>query len=135
VAVAPDGTAVVAWRSAAGVSATLRRGHHTFGTPGKLASFANGEAAKDLAVAVGPSGDAAALWLVHSPDGDRVQAALRHGAKARFAKASALTGAVPGASWSDPQIVLDVNGNAVAVWGAMIGGHPSIQATAYDAAG
>lgn len=135
VAVAADGTAVVAWRSAAGVSATLRRGHHAFATPGRLAELADGERTTGLAVAVGPGGDAAAMWLVHADKGDRVQAALRHGATGRFAKASPLTGSVPGASWSDPQVVVDQHGDALAVWGAMIDGHPSIQATAYDAAG
>jgi hypothetical protein len=133
VAVGADGTAVVAWRSPAGIAATLRRGHHSFGAPGTLAELADGERATGLAVAVGPAGDAAALWLVHAEKGDRVQAALRHGATARFAKASALTGDVPGAAWTDPQVVVDANGNALAVWGAMIDGHPSIQGTAYDA--
>src|SRR3954447_17254370 len=107
VAVAADGTAVVAWRSPEGISAALRRGHGTFRSPGRLASLTDGETAKDLAVAVGPKGDAAALWLVDSDDGERVQAALRHGPRARFARASALTGKVPGAHWSEPQIVLD----------------------------
>src|SRR4051812_73239 len=37
VAVAPDGTAVVAWRSPAGVSAAVRRKHGRFGSPGRLA--------------------------------------------------------------------------------------------------
>jgi hypothetical protein len=134
VAVAADGTAVVAWRTTAGIAATLRRGHHSFGAPGTLAKLADGERATGLAVAVGPGGDAAALWLVHADKGDRVQAALRHGATARFAKASALTGDIPGAGWSDPQVVVDGRGNALTVWGAMIDGHPSIQATAYDAA-
>jgi hypothetical protein len=134
VAVAADGTAVVAWQSAAGIAATLRRGHHSFGTPGTLGELADGERATGLAVAVGPRGDAAALWVAHAAKGDRVQAALRHGATGRFAKASALTGDVPGAGWSDPQVVVDPSGNALAVWGAMIDGHPSIQATAYDAA-
>jgi hypothetical protein len=83
-------------------------------------------------VGVGPGGDAAALWLVHADKGDRVQAALRHGPTARFAKASALTADIPGAAWADPQIVLDQNGDALAVWGAMIDGHPSIQAAAFD---
>jgi hypothetical protein len=133
VAVAADGTAVVAWSSSDGVSAALRRGHGTFRSPGRLASLNDGETAKDLAVAVGPKGDAAALWLVDSDDGERVQAALRHGARARFAKASPLTGKVPGAHWSEPQIVLDGDGNALAVWGAMIDGHPSIQAATFDA--
>jgi hypothetical protein len=133
VAVASDGTAVVAWSSPEGVSAALRRGHGTFRSPGRLTSLGDGETAKDLAVAVGPKGDAAALWLVDSADGERVQAALRHGPRARFAKASALTGKVPGAHWSEPQIVLDDGGNALAVWGAMIDGHPSIQAATFDA--
>jgi hypothetical protein len=133
VAVASDGTAVVAWRSPAGISASLRRGHNGFGTPGKLGSLAKGESATDLAVGVGPGGDAAALWLVHADKGDRVQAALRHGPTARFAKASALTADIPGAGWTDPQIVLDQKGDTLAVWGAMIDGHPSIQAAAFDA--
>lgn len=133
VAVASDGTAVVAWSSPAGVSAALRRGHGTFRSPGRLASLKDGETAKGLAVAVGPKGDAAALWLVDSDDGERVQAALRHGARARFAKASALTGKVPGARWSEPQVVVGQDGDVLAVWGAMIDGHPSIQASTFDA--
>ena len=133
VAVASDGTAVVAWESKAGVSAALRRGHGGFGRPGRLAKLGAGEKATDLAVTVGPKGDAAALWMIHTPDGDRVQAALRHGATARFAAASNLTDKVPGADWSDPQIVLDQSGDALAVWGAMVDGHPSIQATTFNA--
>jgi hypothetical protein len=135
VAVASNGTAVVAWRSPAGISATLRRGHGGFGAPGKLGGLAKGERLTDLAVGVGPRGDAAAMWLIHAANGERVQAALRHGPTARFAKASALTADIPGASWTDPQVVLDQNGDALAVWGAMIDGHPSIQAAAFDAAG
>ena len=133
VAVAPDGTAVVAWRSPAGVSAALRRRHGSFATPSRLAALDPGQSATDLAVAVGPGGDAAALWTLHSGAGDRVQAALRHGARARFATASSLTPTVPGAHWSDPQIVVDQNGSALAVWGAMVDGHPSVQAAAYNA--
>jgi hypothetical protein len=133
VAVASDGTAVVAWKSPTGVSAALRRGHRGFGSPGRLAKLGDGEQAVDLAVNVGPEGDAAALWTVHTADGDRVHAALRHGPTARFAKASALTAVVAGAHWSDPQVVLDAKGNAIAVWGAMIDGHPSIQATTFAA--
>jgi hypothetical protein len=83
-------------------------------------------------VAVGPAGDAAAMWLVDTDQGERVQAALRHGPRARFSTASALTGVVAGAHWSDPQIVLDEHGNALAVWGAMIDGYPSIQAATFD---
>ena len=133
VAVADDGTAVIAWKSASGVSAAVRKGHQRFGTPGHLAKLASGEKATDLAVAIGARGDAAAMWLVHGADGDRVEAALRHGPRARFAKASALTPHVPGASWSDPEIVVDAKGNAVAIWGALTDGHPSIQATTFDA--
>ena len=133
-AVAADGSAVVAWKSPKGVSAALRKGHRGFGTPGRLASLRDGQTATGLAVAVGPKGDAAAMWLVRTDSGEKVQAALRHGSRARrFARASALTGDVAGAHWSDPQIVVDPSGNALAVWGAMIDGHPSIQAAAYDA--
>jgi hypothetical protein len=134
VAVAPGGTAVVAWRTPAGISAALRSGHRRFGSPGRLATLAAGQTTPDLAVGIGPRGDAAALWLLHGPDGDRVQAALRHGPTARFAKASDLTAAIPRAGWSGPRVAVDQNGNALAVWGAMIDGYPSIQGTAYDAA-
>lgn len=134
VAVAADGTAVVAWRSPQGVSAALRRRHGTFRRASRLAKLDSSQTATDLAVAVGPEGDAAALWTIHGDGGDRVQAALRHGPRARFARASALTGTVPGAHWSDPQVVIDGYGNAVAIWGAMIDGHPSVQAAAYDPA-
>jgi hypothetical protein len=133
VAVASDGTAVVAWKSPEGVSAALRRGHERFRRPAHLVRLAGGESASALSVAVGPKGDAAAVWTVHSPSGDRVQAALRHGARARFATASSLTASIPGAGWSDPQVVLDAHGNALAVWGATVDGHPSVQAATYDA--
>lgn len=133
VAVAPDGTAVVAWRTPAGVSASLRSGHRRFGSPGRLAVLAKGEKASGLAVGVGPRGDAAALWTVRDPAGERVEAALRHGPRARFAKATALTAKVPGAHWSNPQVVLDPDGSALAVWGAMIDGRPSIHAAGYNA--
>jgi hypothetical protein len=134
VAVAPDGTAVVAWRSQAGVAASLRRGHSPFGTPGTLASLAKGERATGLAGAVGPHGDAATLWTIHAADGDRVEGALRHGSGARFARASRLSGPVAHAAWSDPQVVVAPSGSALAVWGALIDGRPSIQAAAYDPA-
>jgi hypothetical protein len=115
------------------VSAALRRRHGTFRSPGRLASLKDGEKATDLTVAVGPEGDAAALWLVDSDQGERVLAALRHGPRARFSTASALTAVVPGAHWSDPQVVLGDQGDAVAVWGAMIDGHPSIQSATFNA--
>ena len=83
--------------------------------------------------AVGTNGDAAAMWLVHGPDGDSVQAALRHGPRARFAKASALTGDVPGSVLESAADRVDAKGNALAVWGAMVDGHPSIQAATFDA--
>ena len=134
VAVAADGTAVVAWRSPQGVSAALRRRHGTFRRASRLAKLDAGQSATDIAVAVGPEGDAAALWTIHSDAGDRVQAALRHGARARFARASALTANVPGAHWSEPQVVIDRYGNAIAIWGAMIDGHPSVQAAAFNPA-
>jgi hypothetical protein len=133
VAVAADGTAVVAWRSREGISAVLRHGHSRFGSPGRLAKLEDDQEATSLAVAVGAKGDAAAMWMLHTADGERVQAALRHGRRARFAKASALTPPVAGAHWSDPQIALDEHGNAVAVWGAMIDGQPSIQGATFDA--
>lgn len=131
VAVGSDGTAVVAWKSATGVSAVLRQGHGGFSSPSRLAELKGGAKATDIAVTVGPRGDAGALWMLHGPNGDRVEAALRHGPRARFAKASALTADVPGAVWSQPQIVLDRHGNALAVWGAMVDGHPSIQASTF----
>jgi hypothetical protein len=133
VAVAADGTAVVAWRSPEGISAALRHGHSSFGSPGRLAALDKGDKATDLAVAVGPDGDAAALWLLDTDKGERVQASLRHGPRARFAKASSLTAPVDGAHWSEPQIVVGEHGSALAIWGALIDGHPSIQASTFAA--
>jgi hypothetical protein len=133
VAVAADGTAVVAWRSPEGVSAALRRRHGTFRRASRLAALEAGQSAANLAVAVGTEGDAAAVWTIHAADGERVEASLRHGARARFAKASPLTAIVPGAHWTDPQVALDAKGDALAVWGAMIDGNPSVQAATYDA--
>jgi len=131
VAVAPDGTAVVAWRSPAGVSASLRLGHRRFGAARHLARLGDGADVTALTAAVGPGGDAAALWTVHASDGDQVQAALRHGKHARFAPVSNLTARVSGARWSEPQVVLDAKGNALAIWGALVDGHPSIQASSF----
>jgi hypothetical protein len=129
--VAADGSAVVAWRSDAGVSASMRRGHRTFGPSAVLSSLKPGQNVTDLAVAAAANGDAAALWTVHADDGDRVAAALRiH--RRRFTRAHALTALVPGAAWSDPQIVLGNDGAALAIWGAMIDGRPSIQAATHD---
>ena len=133
VAVAPDGSAVVAWKSPDGISAALRPEHRSFRPAARLASLDAGQTPGDLAVAIGPGGDAATLWTVHAAGGDVVQASLRHGAHARFTKASVLTPSVAGAKWSDPQIVLDAHGNAIAVWGALVDGSPSIQAASYDA--
>lgn len=132
VAVAPDGSAVVAWCSSAGVSAALRHGHRSFGTPTLLSSLKDGAQAMDLSVSEGARGDAAAMWTVHRSDGDTVVAATRR-AHHRFGHAHALTTRIAGAGWSDPQIVLDGEGDALAVWGAKVDGHPSIQAAAYDA--
>ena len=133
VAVAPDGTAVVAWRTATGVSAAIRKGHRRFGSPGRLAALEKGQKATALAVGVGADGDAAAVWTVRDEEGERVHAALRRAANRRFARGKALTAVVPGAKWSEPQIVLDASGNALAVWGGMIDGRPAIHATAYNA--
>ena len=135
VAVAADGTAVVAWKSDAGVSAVLRRGHRRFGGVTQLAKLDKDAKATNLAVTVGPKGDAGALWTVHTAGGDQVQASLRHGSTARFARASNLTPKIAGAGWADPEIVVDERGNAVAVWGALIDGHPSIQSSTFTPAG
>ncbi|MFL5895337.1 MAG: hypothetical protein ACJ76Z_09495 [Thermoleophilaceae bacterium] len=131
VAVAADGSAVVAWHSSAGVSAALRHGHRAFAPAVVLSSLPNGGTATDLAVAVGARGDSAALWTVHRSDGDTVVAATRR-AHHRFGHAHALTARVASAGWSDPQVVVDRSGDVLAVWGAAIGGHPSIQAAAYN---
>jgi hypothetical protein len=131
VAVAADGSAVVAWRTADAVEASLRHGHAPFKPAVALTKLADGTKATGLTVGIGARGDAAALWTLHTADGDQVVAALRHGA-GRFAHAYALTPKVPGAAWSDPQVVLGPVGQALAVWGAMTDGHPSIQAASYD---
>jgi len=133
VAVAADGSAVVAWRSPEGVSAALRRGHGGFRDARPLTKLKDGTTATSLTVGMGPRGDAAALWTVHADAGDQVVASMRHG-RSRFSHAYSLTPKVPGAGWSDPQVVLGRSGQALAIWGALTDGHPSIQAAAYNAA-
>lgn len=131
VAVASDGSAVVAWRTEDAVAAAARRGHGAFHAARVLATLAEGEKAADLAVAVGARGDAAALWTVHADGGDNVRAAVRRG-KGRFLKARDLSADLPGAGLSDPDVAVDAGGNALAVWGAMTDGRPSINAAAYS---
>jgi len=132
VAVAADGTAVVAWHTGEAVSASVRRGHGAFKSAVVLASLADGERATGLTVGVSSKGDAAAVWTVHSDAGDRVISSVRHGRFQHFRHPHALTAEVAGAAWADPQVTLGADGSALAVWGAMIDGHPSIQAAAYD---
>jgi hypothetical protein len=131
VAVAPDGSAVVAWHTDDRVEAALRHGHAPFKPAVVLMKLAGGARSTGLTAGIGPRGDAAAVWTLHTADGDQVVAALRHG-RGRFAHAYALTAKIPGAGWSDPQVVLGQGGQALAVWGALTDGHPSIQAAAYD---
>jgi hypothetical protein len=131
VAVASDGSAVVAWRSRSAVSASLRHGHGAFKRAVALTKLNDGARATGLTVGIGPRGDAAAVWTLHREEGDQVVAALRHG-RGRFAHAYSLTPKIPSAGWSDPQVVLGPKGQALAVWGAFIDGRPSIQAATYD---
>jgi hypothetical protein len=130
VAVAADGSAVVAWQSQDGIAATLRSGHGAFRPAADLTKLKDGATATSLTVGMGPRGDAAALWTVHADAGDQVVAAMRHG-RSRFSHAYSLTAKVPGAAWSDPQVVLGESGQALAIWGALTDGHPAIQAAMY----
>ena len=114
-----------------GISAALRHGHAGFKPAAQLTTFKDGATETDLTVGMGAHGDAAAVWTLHGGAGDQVVAALRHG-RGRFAHAYSLTAKVSGAAWSDPQVVLSPSGAALAVWGSMVDGHPSVQAAAYS---
>jgi hypothetical protein len=95
-----------------------------------LGALEKGEKATAVSVSVGPNGDAAALWTVDAKGGDSVRAAIRRG-KSRFGRAAAVSPDVKGAGFSDPQIRVGADGRALAVWGALIDGRPSINATTF----
>jgi hypothetical protein len=130
VAVSPDGSALVAWRTSKSVSAAARRGHGAFKAAAVLGELESGEKATDVSVAVGPAG-AAALWTVDSKQGDRARAAIRRGVTHSFGKPRSVSAAVEGAGLSDPQVVVGRDGGALAVWGALVDGRPSIHVAAY----
>lgn len=130
VAVSADGTALVAWRTAGAVSASARRGHGAFKPAAVLGKLEKGERATDVAVAVGRKG-AAALWMVDSDHGARAHAAIRRGVTHNFGRPRAISSAIDGVSLSDPEVVVGRDGGALAVWGALVDGRPSIHAAAY----
>lgn len=126
VAVGADGTAVVAWRNAKGVAASLRPARRRF-PPG--AQLGEGERVGNLALTVGPRGDAAAVWTARGPNGPTVEAALRARGR-RFGRARTISAAVESAAWDDPQVAIGPNGHVLAVWGGTIDGRPVVLSAA-----
>lgn len=126
VAVGADGTAVIAWRNAKGVAASLRPSRRRW-RPG--AQLGEGERVGNLALAVGPRGDAAAVWTARGPDGPTVDAALRSAGR-RFGRARTISATVEKASWDDPQVAIGPKGDVLAVWGGTIDGRPVILSAA-----
>lgn len=124
VAVGADGTAVVAWRNAKGVAASLRPARRRW-RPGT--QLGEGEHPGRLSVAVGARGDAAAVWTDRGPAGPSVQAALRAPGR-RFGRARRISAVVEKASWDAPQVAIGPKGHALAVWGGTIDGRPVILA-------
>ena len=128
--VAPDGTALVAWRTSSSVSAAARRGHGAFKSAQVLGRVDKGEKPSEVSVSVDGDG-AAVLWTVDDKSGDRTCAAMRRGVTHNFGKPRVLSSDVDGATLSDPQVVVGPRGIALAVWGALVDGRPSIHVAGY----
>lgn len=126
VAVGADGTAVIAWRNAKGVAASLRPARRRFRRGTQLGE---GERVGNLALTVGPRGDAAAVWTARGPGGPTVEAALRARGR-RFGRARTISAAAEKAAWDDPQVAIGANGHVLAVWGGTIDGRPVILSAA-----
>lgn len=127
VAIGADGTAVVAWRSPAGVAASLRPPRRSFGRRTELGALEKGQRLGQMALTVGARGDAAAVWTVRSRAGHLVRASLRRAGR-RFGRAQTISAEVEKAAWSTPDVAVGSGGDVLAVWGGTIDGRPVVLA-------
>ena len=136
VAIDPQGNAVAIWLRSDGandrVEAASRPPGGFFGVPQLLS--APGQDASEPQVALDAQGNAVAVWRRFDGASFRVEAATR--APGGFFGASQLLSvSAPGQNAFEPQVALDPQGNALAIWGRSDGANNRIQAAPYDAAG
>ena len=115
VAIDQDGDAIAVWERSNGanlvVQAAVRPAGGTFAAPVDLS--AAGENGQDPQVAVGQAGKAVCVWRRSNGTNMIVQASLRPAGGA-FAAPRDLSSA--GQDTSDPQVAIDPDGDATAVW-------------------
>jgi hypothetical protein len=135
VAVDPRGNAVAVWnRDSTGgrhvVQGATRAADSDWQTPVDLS--VSGRDATSAQVGVDPRGNAIALWQRHDGASYVVQGAVRP--SGAIWQAPVDLSAV-GRDAADPQLAIDPQGNATAVWWRSDGTHDIVQAAGYDAAG
>jgi hypothetical protein len=131
VAVDSQGDAVAVWTRSNGTNTIVQaavRLHDV--TPVDLSG--TGQDASDPQVAIDSQGDAVAVWNRSNGTNDIVQAAARPAAGAWQAPINL---SATGQNASDPQVTVDSQGNAVAVWNRSNGTNDIVQAAARPAAG
>jgi PKD repeat protein len=114
------GDAAVAWASASSVEATERAPGQTWQSPVTLGSGGSG-----LQLSGDARGDAIAVWVATASSHQVVEAAVRPAGDG-WQPAVQISPSADNAS--NPQVALDADGNAVAVWQLSGGPHVVIQA-------
>jgi hypothetical protein len=137
VAVDSDGDAVIVWRASGGSlrDRILLRARSTatgLRPIQTISAAAAGQSEVDPQVAVAAGGAATVVWTRTDGSASRIRARARSAAGA-LAPVQTLSPANQDASL--PQVAIDGNGNAVAVWHAFNGSNARIQARARSAAG
>ncbi|MGZ6662729.1 MAG: hypothetical protein ACXVHL_36000 [Solirubrobacteraceae bacterium] len=134
VAVDGQGNAIAVWQRFDGtntvVQAAVRAVGGSFGAPQDLS--AAGQTAYDPQVAVDGRGNAIAVWSASDGTNFIVQAAVR-AAGGSFGAPQDLSAA--GQTANDPQVAVDGQGNAIAVWSRSNGTNDIVQAAARAAGG
>jgi hypothetical protein len=123
VAVAPDGSSVVAWERAGAIEAAVRTATGPFGAPITLSTPDAG--ARLPAVAVDSGGDAVVAWLQ-----DAVMVAERTASGPFGApRAISATGGMPDVpNLGAPVLAMSTGGRAIAAWRRQDGGHLRVEA-------
>jgi hypothetical protein len=117
VVVDSSGNSLTVWTRAQGattrIAARFRAADGTFSATQSISDL--GTSAREPQVAIDPAGNAIAVWTRFDGTVDRVQAAYRPaGAASTFGTPQTISAA--GINSSTPQISLDDNGKAIAVW-------------------
>jgi hypothetical protein len=134
VAVDPNGNAVVVWSLFDGTNSRIQaRRRSASGTlSSKQTLSAAGQDAQTPQVAVDANGNAVVVWQRSDGTNVRIQARYR---SASGTLSSVQTLSAAGQDASDPQVSVDPNGNAVAVWWRSDGTNARIQARRRSASG